>query len=61
MPIQLSTLTLSEFNIMREAKLNLLRLQNPYLAPVEDKKKGQSQEEQIQMISMANIMMGGKS
>jgi len=61
MPNQLSTLTLSEFNIMREAKLNLLRLQNPYLVPAKEEKKDQSGEEQMQMITTANIMFGGQS
>jgi len=61
MPFQLSTLTLSEFNIMRNAKMDLLRLQNPYLVPAKEENKGQSGEEQMQIISTANIMFGGNS
>lgn len=61
MPFQLSTLTLSEFNIMREEKTNLFMLQNPHLVPVKDEKKSQSGEEQMQMISTANVMFGGQS
>lgn len=53
----------AEFEIMRDAKIKVLRLQNPYLAPTEDEsvQKGQSQKEQMQMVTMANAMMDGDS
>jgi hypothetical protein len=61
MPFQLSTLTLSEFNIMRNAKVELLRLQNPHLVPLKEEPKGQTGAEQMQTIYTANIMFGGSS
>jgi hypothetical protein len=59
MPFTFSTLTLAEFEIMRNAKLELLRLTNPHLVPLNEDKKEQSQEEQSMMIQTANMMFGG--
>jgi len=66
MPEAFMTLCPAEFEIMRDAKINMLKLSNPYLtSPKEEdttKDKDasdQSQEEQMQMITMANGLMGG--
>jgi len=59
MPFQLYTLTLAELETMRNAKLELLKLQNPHLVPLNEDIKEQSQEEQSMMIQTANIMFGG--
>jgi hypothetical protein len=66
MPEAFMTLCPAEFEIMRESKINILKLSNPYLTSpkeeddTEDKDTPkQSQEEQMQMITMANELMGG--
>jgi len=61
MPDTFMTLCPKEFEIMMEQKIKLLRLSNPYLSQVEEEAKPpQSNEEQMNMITIANTMMGGK-
>ena len=61
MPDTFMTLCPKEFEIMRKQKIELLRLSNPYLSPLEKvTKPPQSNEEQMNMITIANTMMGGK-
>ena len=59
MPNQFNTLTPYEFEIMRNEKIELLRLSNPYLAHAENEHNGQSQDEQKMVIETANALFGG--
>jgi hypothetical protein len=61
MPEAFMSLCPKEFDVMREQKIKLLRLSNPYLSPAEeDTKPPQSNEDQMNMITIANTMMGGQ-
>lgn len=61
MPEQLMDICPKEFEMMRDGKIAMMKITNPYLSYGEQSEipSKQSPEEQMQMISMANMMMGG--